>query len=155
MDRKKIIVVAAIALLLLAAIIGVALWEKGNNEFSGQGGTTQNTLTYQGKEYEFRQDIETILLLGLDAFKDEEDDSYNNDKQADFLLLLVIDRTNETCRAIPINRDTMAEMNVLGVAGDKVGTITQQLALAHTYGNGREVSCRNVANAAPIIIGTA
>ena len=147
MDRKKIIVVAAIALLLLAAIIGVALWEKGNNEFSGQGGTTQNTLTYQGKEYEFRQDIETILILGLDAFKDEEDDSYNNDKQADFLLLLVIDRTNETCRAIPINRDTMAEMNVLGVAGDKVGTITQQLALAHTYGNGREVSCRNVANA--------
>jgi len=120
MNRKKIIVVVIAAVLVLAIILGVALWEKRNNQFSGQDGTTQNTLTYQGKEYEFREDIETILILGLDAFKSDEDASYNNDKQADFLLLVVIDRTNETCRAIPINRDTMAEMNVLGVAGDKV-----------------------------------
>jgi len=41
----------------------------------------------------------------------------------------------------------MVEMNILGVAGNKVGTVTKQLALSHTYGNGREVSCRNTANA--------
>ena len=86
--------------------------------------------------------------MGLDKFSDEVDSSsYDNDQQADFLMLFVLDNQNKTCKAIHINRDTMVEMDVLGVAGQKVGTTTQQIALSHTYGNGQNVSCRNTTKA--------
>lgn len=138
---------AVVLLLAFSAVIGIALWEKEHSQFSGQDATTHHTLTYQGLEYEFRQDIETILLLGLDSPTSEETTSYNDRQKVDFLLLLVIDRREQTLYVISINRDTMADMNELGLAGDKMGTVTQQIALAYTYGNGREVSCRNTANA--------
>lgn len=107
----------------------------------------EETLYYEGKEYALRKNVETFLILGLDKFSGAVNDSYNNDQQADFLLLLVFDNDTKTCTALHINRDTMATMNVLGVAGQKVDTVQKQIALAHTYGNGQEVSCRNTAEA--------
>ena len=62
-------------------------------------------------------------------------------------MLLVIDHDEKVCTPIHINRDSMVDMDVLGVAGEKIGTVKKQVALSHTYGNGREVSCRNAANA--------
>ena len=38
-------------------------------------------------------------------------------------------------------------MIFLGVAGDKIDTVKKQIALAHTYGNGKNVSCQNTADA--------
>lgn len=40
----------------------------------------------------------------------------------------------------------MTEINVLCVAGEKVGTVNKQIVLAHIYGNGNEVSCRNTSD---------
>ncbi|MBQ7922077.1 MAG: LCP family protein [Clostridia bacterium] len=107
----------------------------------------EDTLSYKGENYVLKDRVETLLVLGLDKFDKGDGGSYNNNKQADFLLLFVFDNAAQTCKAIHINRDSMVEMNVLGVAGDKIGTETKQIALSHTYGNGREVSCRNAANA--------
>lgn len=146
-------IVLKIGAIVFAAIfclstIALLMKIKGNNNsfFSDEPQVLEEVLSVNGKEYALKDRIETILLLGLDKFENEES-GYNNDKQADFIMLLVIDRKAQTCKAIHINRDTMAEMNVLGVAGDKVGVVTKQIALSHTYGNGREVSCRNTANA--------
>jgi LCP family protein required for cell wall assembly len=86
--------------------------------------------------------------LGLDKFDEVEAiEGYTNNKQADFVMLLVIDDNEKTVTALHINRDTMADIPVLGIAGEKIGMVNKQLALAHTYGNGREVSCRNTADA--------
>lgn len=147
MTKQKTVIILAAVLLVVVAIVLVAFWEKGHNEFSGDPGAANGTLSYGGKDYVLKDGLETVLILGLDTFKAEDGGSYNNDKQADFLLLLVIDSKEGSCKAIRINRDTMTDINVLGVAGDKVGTVNKQISLAHTYGNGREVSCRNVANA--------
>lgn len=143
----KIAAVVFAAIFVISTIFFfIELWEKDRGEYIGNSVTVSDDLSYNGKEYKLKDDIETILLLGLDKFENE-DSGYNNDKQADFLMLLVIDNSAETCKAIHINRDTMTDMDVLGVAGDKIGTVYQQIALSHTYGNGREVSCRNTANA--------
>ena len=105
-------------------------------------------IIYKNDEYVFRDGIETLLIMGLDKYDGEISNAgYNNDQQADFLVLLVFDNTNKKCSAIHINRDTMAEINVLGIAGEKIDIVTKQLALAHTYGNGKEVSCRNTSQA--------
>lgn len=147
--KRKYLRYAAIALAVVfclsAILLVMALWEKHNSEYDyDYSGSFKETLEYNGEKYTARDDVEAMLLIGLDKLQGVEDSTaYNNDKSADFLLLLVFDNTNKTCKGIQINRDTIAEMNVLGVAGDKIGSVKQQIALSHTYGNGKEVSCRN------------
>lgn len=141
--------IAAFALIFLfsAALLGLSLWENQQSEFPVPE-TGDAVVTYEGNEYVMKDSLETFLVMGLDKFEGETtSDAYNNDQQADFLLLLVFDDAAKTCSAIHINRDTMADVNVLGVAGQKINTVTKQIALAHTYGNGREMSCRNTADA--------
>ena len=100
---------------------------------------------YNGTAYAKKEDLETVLLLGVDKFEGETPEGYLNNQQADFLLLLVMDKQNETCTPIQLNRDTMTQIRILGVTGEPAGTTTGQLALAHTYGSGEEDSCENTA----------
>ena len=140
--------VALLAVFLLTgAFLLLELWEKRQSIFPEQ--KTENTVyEYNGVEYVKNEDVESFLILGLDKFEDAiNNDSYNNDQRADFLMLLVFDNSEKKFTAVHLNRDTMVNMNVLGVAGQKIGTVNKQLALAHTYGNGRDVSCRNTADA--------
>ena len=56
-------------------------------------GTTRDAIdtpvVHDGKEYVLKENLETFLVLGLDKFDEENLESYNNDKQADFLMLLI------------------------------------------------------------------
>lgn len=146
--KKALLLVLVCAVVMCSALVGISIWEN-QQDFVGEqpidGITGENT---DGVEYKLNKNIETVLVMGLDKFSEDVDSSsYDNDQQADFLMLFVLDNQNKTCKAIHINRDTMVEMDVLGVAGQKVGTTTQQIALAHTYGNGQNVSCRNTTKA--------
>lgn len=150
-DKRKLMRGLAVALLavflLTGAFLLLELWEKRQSIFPEQ--KTENTVyEYNGVEYVKNEDVESFLILGLDKYEDAiNNDSYNNDQRADFLMLLVFDNSEKKFTAVHLNRDTMVNMNVLGVAGQKIGTVNKQLALAHTYGNGRDVSCRNTADA--------
>lgn len=150
-DKREYLRYLLIALLVVF-LISISLfllqhWERQRGMFPSHEIGDDN-LTYKGTEYVLKENIETFLVLGLDKTAGEsKSDSYNNDQQADFLMLFVFDNDAETCSAIHVNRDTMADVNVLGVAGNRVATVTEQIALSHTYGNGRDVSCRNTADA--------
>lgn len=145
---KYLAVVLAAVFVVSAILLFVNIWENRRNEFSDyNSGTVSTDLKYKGNEYQLKDNVETVLVLGLDKFESADIESYNNDKQSDFMMLFVVDHDNESCTALHINRDTIAQMNILGVAGDAVGTIEKQIALAHTYGNGKEMSCRNAADA--------
>ena len=144
---RYIAIILAIVSVASIALFALDMWDKKQGVFEGVEETLSDNITYNGKEYVLKENVETMLVLGLDTTDSQVGNSYKNDKQADFIMLFVIDNDNKTCSAIQINRDTMADIDVLGVAGDKVGTIKKQIALAHTYGNGSEVSCRNTANA--------
>ncbi|MBO5213245.1 MAG: LCP family protein [Clostridia bacterium] len=149
--RKKLLLGAFVALLLVflvaSALLVLKIWE-GNQGHYSDPNPEDHVFIYDGKEYLPKENVETFLILGLDKYERDipELDSYNNDRQADFLLLFVFDNDAKTVSAIHVNRDTMANINVLGVAGNPVDSVTKQIALAHTYGNGREVSCRNTAD---------
>lgn len=149
-NKSRIFRYAAIALLIVflisTALLLLEMWEKRQGRFPSSD-TDEAFLTYNGAEYDLKDDIETFLVMGLDKFEGTVSaDSYNNDQQADFLMLFVFDNAAKKCTAIHINRDTMANVNILGVAGNKIDTVRKQIALAHTYGNGRDVSCRNTAD---------
>lgn len=136
-----------IVLLISSTFLFLSTWEKGIGLFPAHN-ETNKPVKIDGINYVMNENVQGILLMGLDKFENETDDSgFYNDQQADFLMLFVLDTENHTYSAVHLNRDTMANINVLGVAGEKLDTIYAQLALAHTYGNGKEVSCRNTADA--------
>ncbi len=152
-DKRTLLKAAAgifaFIFLLSAVLLAVNLWEDRNGNFTPPPSYgPKDTMEYEGREYKLKSGIRTLLIIGLDEFeKNATDDGFTNNKQSDFLLLLVIDDNEKKVSALHINRDTMADISILGLAGEKIGYVNNQLALAHTYGNGRGMSCLNVADA--------
>ena len=143
------IIVLTLVLIMSVVLFSVNLWESNQGGgFLPGGDSGQKIVNYNGQEYVFRDELETFLIMGLDKYEmTGNEDDFTNNMQADFLILFIFDKENESYSTIQINRDSMTKMNVLGVAGQSVGTVTKQIALAHTYGNGRTTSCRNTADA--------
>ena len=110
----------------------------------GEVGFTSKTVTVDGVDYFPRQDITTVLVMGVDRYGPVADsEAYNNSGAADFNVLVIIDESARAVDLLYLNRDTMVEMPVLGIGGRQAGTYYGQLALAHTYGSGLEDSCEN------------
>ena len=108
----------------------------------------RKTITRNGVDYYPRQDITTVLVLGIDQEGPAQaSDGYMNRGAADLVMLLVFDESRQTCDILQLNRDTMLRMPVLGLGGRKAGTSYGQLALAHTYGTGLADSCENTREA--------
>ena len=86
-------VVLAIIFFLCAGLLGVHLWEQWqNSKLPSSSAYGDTVLKHNGKEYVLKDNVETLLVMGLDKFDgDVKESSYNNDRQADFIMLLVID----------------------------------------------------------------
>ena len=148
----RIAAVAAILAATAAVLLLLHGWETrrqandaADDPYAGQ----EESLTYYNGAWYARKELETVLVMGVDKYADDAaaEDGYTNQEQADFLLLLVLDRNAGVCTALPLNRDTMTEITALGLAGEQVGTFNGQLALSHTYGSGGLDSARNTGRA--------
>ncbi len=151
-NRREKLIRGGIAVLIIVFIISAALiildsWEKERGEFP-ESTSKEEYIEYEGKKYVINDNVETFLVIGLDKFEgDSISESYNNNKQADFIMLFVFDNEAKKTSVIHINRDTMANINLLALNGNPYDSVVRQIALAHTQGNGKDVSCRNVADA--------
>ena len=123
-------------------------------EGAGQAVTRQANLEakhpsiyYNGEKYIYRERLETLLILGIDDVERTESASYRNFSQPDLIVLAVFDPSDKTCTLLQLNRDTMTEVQALDSFGNVIGLEREQLALAHTYGNGLEPSCENTVDA--------
>ena len=156
-NAKKILVLVAVLLLCLGVIGAVSFWEAGQEKeaMSVQAEIDESArrrregwIERDGVWYAPKQGQETMLLIGLDKMDPlKQSEGYNNNTQADFLLLAVFDDIEEKVHVLHINRDSMAEIPVLGVDGQPAGSVTGQLALAYTYGSGLNDSCANTVDA--------
>jgi LCP family protein required for cell wall assembly len=152
---RGVLTILVILLLAFGCLTAIRAWENKQGQLpvedplsEGQESQEQQEMTYfNGDWYVAREDIETLLVLGLDKFEEQTAEGYLNNEQADFILLLVLDHAQKQVRAIQLNRDTMTEIQILGVTGASSGSFTGQLALAHTYGSGGTDSCANAATA--------
>lgn len=144
-------ILKVVGLLVAVVIVGLLfVWVYQNEGKSSQ--TEDNNsqqayrIEYNGQTYELRDDIQTVLIIGIDKYLNETnipEESYLNTQQADFLVLVIIDSTNKTYTLLQINRDTMTPVRQLGVNGVILSNNVEQLALSHTYGNGGKDSCQN------------
>lgn len=156
-NTKKIFVLIIFLLVFVCVVLGVFFWESKQKQEAmlvqaeidePARKRREGWVERDGVWYVPKQDQETMLLIGMDKMDPlEASESYNNNAQSDFLLLAIFDNTKETTTLLHINRDTMAQIPVLGVTGQPAGSITGQLALAHTYGSGLQDSCVNTVNA--------
>lgn len=107
-----------------------------------------NAVKYEDEYYVPKEGLQTILMMGLDKFEREISTiAYTNKMQSDFLMLVIIDEKEQVCDLLHLNRDTMTEIPMLGLKGANTGSLTGQLALAHTYGSGGSDSCINAVRA--------
>lgn len=135
-------IIAGAALLALAA--GIILLNNSENSKYGEkrGKMTEGfgqlkTVTVGGVKYREKPATTTLLIVGVDkpeAAEKATEDSFRDGGQADFLMLIVIDHTDKKIHQLQLERDTMAEIDILGIFGNETGTRTTQLCLAHSFG---------------------
>ncbi len=143
--KKRIVLTVTILLLLLVVIYSGLQLLKPTVFDSGEESTDTKTIERDNKKYFPRQDINVFLIMGIDKLgKVESSGSYRNSGACDVVALAIFDESDKSYRILCLNRDLMLKMPVLGVGGKKAGSVTQQLALAHTYGEGLKDSCENV-----------
>lgn len=156
---KKIAAALIILLLFVALVAGVLYYQdEADNEQIENAGVAENapveikSLTYRGKDYPLKKHLQTVLLIGTDHRGNEPTvpegfTAYYNFNQADFIMLLTVDRDTERVEMIQINRDTMTDVPWLDVIGNFGGTNFQQLCLSFNSGSGGEDSCQNTVDA--------
>lgn len=156
-DRLKLPIIIVSVLLVIAVAFGVFMALDnctGNGDVESGAKAKELSSVYFDGELYTRKNLVTYLLIGVDEFGEvQESGSYNNTEQADFLALLVVNKTDKTYSVVHINRDTMADVDRLGIGGMKAGIVHEQIALSHTYGDGLEMSCKNTVRAVSRLLG--
>ncbi|MCD8331088.1 MAG: hypothetical protein LUB63_00955, partial [Oscillospiraceae bacterium] len=118
---KAILIMAAVVVLIGAALFALQQWEDWQQSQNStlQDSASQDELYtddqaltyYNGAWYALRDDIETMLVLGVDKFEsDDQTESYTNHQQADFLLLLILDHKLQSSTTQQQNPDTITHI---------------------------------------------
>ena len=115
------------------------------------------TLECDGKTYTYRDGVTTYLIMGTDetlassasglTSERAPAGSALNNRQADYLMLMFVDRRNKTYTGLQLNRETITDVPVLNEKGLATGTFHTHLDNAYSFGSGGKDSCRNTAAA--------
>ncbi len=171
--KLKLLIGVAIVLLLLAALeLGLHIIENRMKGEESQYGDTgdwgkhaadadeaetgeEHLITIADKDYIYTDDIRTYLMIGTDATNHASGKTAatTRGEMADFLMLLMINRTQDTYGFIQLNRDTMMDVPVLDETGKFTGFFKEQLCIAHWYGTTPEERNENTVYAVSRLLG--
>lgn len=102
------------------------------------------TLVVDHEEYAYYSNYFTnILVVGVDKEDIAAQTVYRAGGQADFLMLLSIDRRQRTVTPIHIDRDTVTDVRVYSPFGYSAGVNQMQICLSHAFSSSNEQNCRN------------
>ena len=105
-------------------------------------------LYFDGKNYQFRDEMEVILVMGIDNHEELVNKvSAISNSQADVLYVFAVDHKNKTYQAIQLNRETMTAIQTLLADGSKDSIAEAQICLAHSYGKNETGRCLNTVDA--------
>ena len=134
--------------LLAAAVVGLLIWMEGKQRGGDRGGEAvsatevdYHTLKADGKEYQYNTSRVNFLFVGVDSSTDAIEG------QADTILLVTCDRSQETMDVISFSRDSMLPIQVFDASGKNLGWENQHLGLAFSYGETPEQGCMLTAEA--------
>lgn len=157
--KKIFIGVVSTIFALVVLIIGTFafLIYKGSQEMfepeititAPEGVQTQNQcefVVYNGKTYQFNENITNILFMGVDKRELDDTTVTGAEGQADVIVLMAFDTKTGKVTMINVSRDTMTDVTIYSANGGYVGSEVQQLCLSYAYGDGKETSCDNTVN---------
>lgn len=151
------------AVLVLAAVgLGFYLWNSsssGSGLFDSRGNAVSlptepdsqeamidaDWIDENGNAYNYRDDIISILVMGIDYMGKEEnwDESMvSNGGNADMLGLVILDTTTFDFSILYIPRDTIADVIAMDAEGNYIDTVRTNISESHSYGDGEELSCQ-------------
>lgn len=167
-DRKKIWIGAAALITAIALItVGTRIADRRMRlrelEQQGDTGATASAaapavnradVTLEGKSYRIDHRTESFLFIGTDSSGNEEGEgaSYYG-TMADYILLMVLDYTDDSYGCIQINRNTMTDVDELDGEGLTVATRELPIFTAHWYGANKEMSAQNTVKAVSHLLG--
>ena len=105
------------------------------------------TLVWEGKTLVQRKDVQTLLLIGVDATDQTSRVTNRSGGQADFLVLLVFDSRAKEIRQMHIDRDTMTNVRYSSLFGETWKRDLLQICLSHGYGKSEQECCDNTVDA--------
>ncbi len=156
--RKRIKWFVPSILLVIAVLAAGGLWlaheareEAELQNISGDRvnvGTGYRDITYKGKQYRYNTRITSILYAGVDSDGEMVENSrFTDAPRADSVSLIVMDEFHHKLTVIALNRNTVAKIHKFTLNGRDRGKFNDLLCYAYTYGEGGEVSCRNLCDA--------
>ena len=124
---------------------------------------TQNTasaseasdeITYKGITYVPKGNLETYLFAGIDSPDKVTDiEEYDGTGQCDVLIVLVRDRSTDTCKLLTIDRNTMTPIRSLEDDGTYIDTDVAQISLAHAMSLDHDTRAENTVDAVSTLLG--
>lgn len=154
--KRRLLYVVIVLLAVVLFVLAVRVFSLIEKRYNRGHTSADDAYAYQvngrpeylidGQWYAQKKNVETVLLIGIDKYDAQIPDAatFRNTQQSDALFVLAIDHDNKSYTLLQINRDTVANIRALDLNGDPYMTFPAQLALAHTYGSGKEDSCENV-----------
>ena len=164
MKKKKTWIRAAIICVIAAAalVAGIILLKNSeDNEYAEKRGNMTTgfgqlkTVEIGGVKYREKPAVTTLLICGIDVPEENTNisEQYRSAGPADFILLVGIDHTDKKIHQLQIDRDTMAEIDILGVFGNEVGTRIWQICLSHCYGKDAKDNAKYTVRAVERLLG--
>ena len=160
----------AVLLVLLTVAVGVLFWYTGSmrdSMFSARDDKVvkpteaveekiqidaidADWIDENGNAYNYRDDVISILLMGIDYMANEEkweEGTLSNGGNADVLALVILDTKTFDFDILYIPRDTIAEVIAMDPEGNYIDTISTNISTSHSYGDGGDLSCQLTADA--------
>ena len=147
--RRLVIAVLVLAVILVISLI--VMTQRRNKVFDVSNfsdGNAAYTVTWNGRDWEYNENINNILLIGIDSTGEMKTaDTYGDQARADNIDLISFDAANKTVKILPISRDTMTEVPNFTASGYETTAMRTHLGFAFSFGNGGKASSMNVCNA--------
>lgn len=157
----------AATLVLLAAGTGLFIWYSGSvhgSMFAARSGKMTESaqpvqtaaaletekpidadwIDEEGNAYNYRDDMISVLLMDVDYMSEKsnwKNGMISNGGNSDVLALVILNKTTFDFSILYIPRDTMADVLATDEAGNYIDTVYTNISTAHSYGDGKEVSC--------------
>lgn len=160
-DKKRAILTGILFLAVIAAV-AVGAWALEEKLFPAlsekeeeRQPSTRQILKLGGKKYiTGHGQFETFLFMGTDLSGNPEGEGEDyQGRMADYLALFIINRKEETCSVLQLNRDTITDITLLQADGSGNASADIQLCTAHWYGGNPQMSCENTADAVSRMLG--
>lgn len=150
-NKKNKYITIIIIILIFAAAAGIGCYAAfsqkpvitsgGGEGTAASEDTGYRNVTYNGKEYEYNSELQTLLFLGVDTHGEvtvKDTAGYNG--QADCIIVMIMNTETKETKLLMISRESMVDIAIYTVNGEYYTTEKAQIALQYAYGDGENKS---------------